>query len=120
MESIAKELNSIPRITFEKYISFLERANLIYPSWPVDMAGKKVLKARPKIYIADVTIHITILMDDSILTDSVGAGKLVETAVYMHVTAFYYQHATSVSYFRSGKKNREIDIIGGTRISRIF
>ena len=45
------------------------------------MAGKKVLKARPKIYIADAAIRNAVLMDDSIMTDPVGMGKVVETAI---------------------------------------
>jgi predicted AAA+ superfamily ATPase len=80
-------------------------------SWPVDMAGKKVLKARPKIYIADAAIKNAVLMDESIMTDPIGMGKVVETAVYKHIAAFYYQFATSVGYFRGGKKNKEIDIV---------
>ena len=38
-------------------------------------------------------------------------GKLVETSVYKHVAAFYYQQATSVGYFRGGKRGKEIDIV---------
>ena len=38
-------------------------------------------------------------------------GKMVETAVYKHIAAFYYQFATSVGYFRGGRKNKEIDIV---------
>ena len=75
------------------------------------MAGKKVLKAKPKIYIADAAIRNAVLMDDSLLTDPVEMGKIVETAIYKHVAAFYYQKATSVGYFRGGKKNKEIDIV---------
>ena len=75
------------------------------------MAGKKVLKARPKIYIADAAIRNAVLMDDALLTDPVEMGKIVETAVYKHVAAFYYQQATSVGYFRGGKKSKEIDIV---------
>lgn len=111
IEAITKELNGVSRTTVENYIQFLESANLIYRSWPVDMAGKKVLKARPKIYIADAAIRNAVLMDDAILTDPVGMGKVVETAVYKHVTSFYYQLATAVGYFRGGKKNKEIDIV---------
>ena len=111
IEAITKELNGVSRTTVENYIQYLESANLIYQSWPVDMAGKKVLKARPKIYIADAAIRNAVLMDDSIITDPVGMGKVVETAVYKHVAAFYYQYATSVGYFRGGKKNKEIDIV---------
>ena len=111
IEAITKELNGVSRTTVENYIHYLESANLIYQSWPVDMAGKKVLKARPKVYIADAAIRNAVLMDDSIMMDPVGMGKVVETAVYKHVAAFYYQFATSVGYFRGGKNNKEIDIV---------
>ena len=111
IEAITKELNGVSRTTVENYIQYLESANLIYQSWPVDMAGKKVLKARPKIYIADAAIRNAVLMDDSIMTDPVGMGKVVETAIYKHVAAFYYQFATSIGYFRGGKKNKEIDVV---------
>lgn len=111
IDAIAKELSGVSRPTVENYIQYLESANLIYQSWPVDMAGKRVLKAKPKIYIADATIRNAVLMDDSLLTDPVEMGKIVETAVYKHVAAFYYQKATSVGYFRGGKKNKEIDIV---------
>ncbi len=111
IDAIAKELNSVSRPTVENYIQYLESANLIYQSWPVDMAGKRVLKSKPKIYIADAAIRNAVLMDDSLLTDPVEMGKIVETAVYKHVAAFYYQKATSVGYFRGDKKNKEIDIV---------
>lgn len=111
IEAITKELNGVSRATVESYIQYLESANLIYQSWPVDMAGKKVLKERSKIYIADAAIRNAVLMDDSILTDPVGMGKVVETTIYKHVAAFYYQFATSVGYFRGGKKNKEIDVV---------
>lgn len=111
IEAIAKELSGVTRPTVENYIQYLESANLIYQSWPVDMAGKRVLKARPKIYIADAAIRNAVLMDDSLLTDPVEMGKIVETAVYKHIAAFYYQKATSVGYFRGGRKNKEIDIV---------
>ena len=111
IDAITKELNGVSRTTVENYIQYLESANLIYQSWPVDMAGKKILKARPKIYIADAAIRNAVLMDETIITDPVGMGKVVETAVYKHVTAFYYKFATSVGYFRGGKKNKEIDVV---------
>ena len=111
IDAITKELNGVSRTTVENYIQYLESANLIYQSWPVDMAGKKILKARPKVYIADAAIRNAVLMDETIITDPIGMGKVVETAVYKHVTAFYYKFATSVGYFRGGKKNKEIDVV---------
>ena len=111
IEAITKELNGVSRVTVENYIQYLESANLIYQSWPVDMAGKKVLKARPKIYIADAAIRNAVLMDDSVLTDPVEMGKIVETAVYKHVAASCRRYAASVGYFRGGKRGKEIDIV---------
>ncbi len=111
IEAITKELNGVSRPTVENYISYLESANLIYLSWPIDMADKKVLKARPKIYIADAAIRNAVLMDDTLMTDAVEMGKIAETAVYKHIASFYYQKATSVGYFRGGKKDKEIDIV---------
>ena len=111
IEAIAKELNGVSRPTVENYIDYLESANLIYQSWPVNMAGKKILKASPKIYIADAAIRNAVLMDDSMLSDPVEMGKVVETAVYKHVAAFYYQQATSVGYYRGGKRGKEIDVV---------
>lgn len=111
IDAIAKELSGVSRPTVENYIRYLESANLIYQSWPIDMGGKKVLKARPKIYISDAAIRNAVLMDDSVLADPVQMGKIVETAVYKHVAAFYYQQTTSVGYFRGGRKGKKIDIV---------
>lgn len=118
IEAIAKELGSVSRTTVLNYIQYLESANLIYLSRPVGMAGKQMLKARPKIYIADAAIRNAVLMDDTIMTDPVGMGKVVETAVYKHVAAFYYPVATSIGYFRGGRKDKEIDIVVEYRNSK--
>jgi predicted AAA+ superfamily ATPase len=108
---MTKELNGVSRQTVQNYIDYLESANLIYLSYPVSLEGKKILKARPKIYVADAAIRNAVLMDHDILTNPVEMGKLVETSVYKHVAAFYYQKATSVGYYRGGSRNKEIDIV---------
>jgi predicted AAA+ superfamily ATPase len=89
----------------------MESANLIYRSFPVDMSGKKVLKAKAKIYIADAAIRNAVLMDENLMTDPEQMGITVETAVYKHLAAFYYQKTTSVGYFRDSKDGKEIDIV---------
>lgn len=111
IDAVAKELNGVSRPTVQNYIDYLESANLIYQSYPVDLAGKKVLKASPKIYIADAAIRNAVLMDSDLLTNPVEMGKMVETAVYKHIAAFYYQKATRVGYYRGGRKNKGIDIV---------
>ncbi len=110
IEAITRELNGVSRPTVENYIKYLESANLIYQSWPIDMTGKKVLKASPKIYISDAAIRNSVLMDEGILSNMTEMGKVVETAVYKHVASFFYQKSTSVGYVRIGKKDKEIDI----------
>lgn len=69
--NVSKDLSGVSRPTVENYIPYLESANLIY--------------------IADAAIRNAVLMDDSLLSDPVEMGKIVETAVYKHVAAFYYQ-----------------------------
>ena len=109
--AIAKELDGVTRPTVENYIKYLESANLIYLSYPVELGGQKILKAQPKIYIADAAIRNAVLMDEDVLTNPIELGKMVETAVYKHVAAFYYQRATRVGYYRGGKKGKEIDVV---------
>ncbi len=111
IDAMTKELNGVSRQTVLNYIEYLESANLIYLSYPVDLSGKKILKAKPKIYIADAAIRNAVLMDSEIMTNPVEMGKLVETAVYKHVAAFYYQKATRIGYYRGGSKDKEIDIV---------
>ena len=53
LTTLAQELDGVSRNTIEKYISYLESANLIYISPIVDVGIKKRLNAQNKIYIAD-------------------------------------------------------------------
>jgi len=111
VDAIAKELDGVRRSTVDDYIAYMESANLIYRSFPVEMGGKKILKAKAKIYITDAAIRNAVLMDDNLLSNPEQLGITVETAVYKHIAAFYYQNTTSVGYFRGGKNKQEIDIV---------
>jgi len=111
VDAIAKELDGVSRSTVDDYIEYMESANLIYRSFPVEMSGKKVLKAKAKIYIADAAIRNAVLMDDNLMTDPEQLGITVETAVYKHIAAFYYQNTTRVGYYRGGKRGNEIDVV---------
>ena len=111
IDAIAKELNGVSRQTVENYIQYMESANLIYRSWPIQLTGKRILKARAKVYVADAAIRNAVLMDESLLSNPTELGKIVETSVYKHVAAFYYHEAASIGYFRDGGKGKEIDIV---------
>ncbi|HUW63984.1 MAG TPA: DUF4143 domain-containing protein [Spirochaetia bacterium] len=93
------------RICFARTI--LEQANLIYISNLVDMGGKKALKSRSKIYIADTALRNAILVfDEAVLSDPNEMGVIIETAVYKHVASFYYPVLPRVGYWaarRTGK-----------------
>ncbi|MFZ5626125.1 MAG: ATP-binding protein, partial [Bacillota bacterium] len=65
--TMSKELDNTPSVTVSNYIQFLEQANLIYISYPVSLDGKKILKAKPKIYIADAAIRNAVLMLENVL-----------------------------------------------------
>jgi predicted AAA+ superfamily ATPase len=110
IEAIFKELQSISRPTIEKYISYLESANLIYQSWPICIPGKPVLKVRSKIYIADAAIRNAIHMNDAILTDPDEMERIVETAVFRHVAAFYSSQATAIGYYQGCGKNKDVAV----------
>ncbi len=108
--AMARELDGVSRATVENYVRYLESANLIYLSWPVDLGGRKPLKAQPKVYIADAAIRNAVLMDDDVLTDPEELGKVVETAVYKHIASFYARKATRIGYCRGGNRDQEVDI----------
>lgn len=110
-DNIAKELNGVSRPTVENYIHYLESANLIYISNPVHLDGKKILKSKPKIYIADAAIRNAVLMNDDLLSNAAEMGKMVETTIYKHVKTFCYQKATSVGYYRASGSEKEIDVV---------
>lgn len=110
--AMSKELDNTPVTTVSNYVQFLERANLIYISNPIQLDGKKVLKVKPKIYIADAAIRNAVLMLDDVLSDPVEMGMMVETAVYKHLAAFYYRSRMNVGFYRrSGSNEKEIDIV---------
>lgn len=109
---MSQEIENTSTITIENYIQFLESANLIYKSYPVGLMGKKVMKAKPKIYIADAAIRNAVLMLENPLADSKEMGIIVETTIYKHVKTFYYKINTNVGYFRQiNGKQKEIDVV---------
>ncbi len=113
ISAMNKELEGVSRTTLERYIEFLESANLIYISSPINISGKKALKSRDKIYIADAAIKTAVLMQgDEILSDPTEMGALVETTIFKHIFSFYYQQSTRVGYYREhGESQKEIDIV---------
>jgi predicted AAA+ superfamily ATPase len=110
--TMSKELDGINKSTLTSYIQFLKEANLIYISDPVGVDGKGILKGRSKIYVADAAIRNAVLMLDDVITNPVEMGIMVETAVYKHISAFYFTTNVQVGYYRRIKENeKEVDVV---------
>lgn len=111
VNTMAKELDGVSRNTIEKYIEYLESANLIYVSPLVSVGAKQMLKSQSKIYIADSAMRNAVLLRDDITRDPEELGLIAETAVYKHIKSFYYNNSTQIGYFRDSKTGKEIDIV---------
>lgn len=100
----------LKRPTVGSFIELLESTHLIYRLLPFGY-GKQVLRARPKIYLADAAIAPSVLLKGkALLEDADALGRAVETAFFKHVFTNYYAGGMGFSYWR-GKQDREVDII---------
>jgi predicted AAA+ superfamily ATPase len=100
----------LKRPTVANFIALLEASHLIYRLMPFGY-GKQVLRARPKIYLADAAIAPSVLLKGkALMEDPVGLARAVETAFFKHVFTRYYARSIGFSYWR-GKHGEEVDII---------
>jgi len=110
-DTLSKEIG-VARPTVASYLKCLEAANLVNRLDPLDLDGKKSLKPRPKIYLADPSIREAVLLrGDDALTDSDEMGLIVETAVVKHLLSFYYRETPRFGYWREPKSGQEVDFI---------
>jgi predicted AAA+ superfamily ATPase len=100
----------LKRPTVGSFIELLESTHLIHRLLPFGY-GKQVLRARPKIYLADAAIGPSVLLKGkALLEDPEALSRAVETAFFKHVFTRYYARSIGFSYWR-GKHDREVDII---------
>jgi predicted AAA+ superfamily ATPase len=100
----------LSRPTVSSFIELLQSTHLIHRLLPFGY-GKQVLRARPKIYLADAAIAPSVLLrGKALLEDAAGLGRAVETAFFKHVFTRYYERSIGFSYWR-GQQDREVDII---------
>ena len=111
IEAMCKEFDGVSKPTIEKYIRYLADANLINISKQLNIAGKKVLKSKNKIYVADSGIRGAVVLGADIYTKEDELGYALETAVYKHVCDYYYAQNSlyEVGYVRDGN-GAEIDV----------
>ncbi len=123
VEEVCREMNGIANATVVRYLDILERAGLIYRAQQVDTSGKKILKARDKIHIADSGIREAIVSGLHAQDDPVQQGYLIESAAYRH-TADYCRCVDprwQVGYMIQSGTDKEVDIVicDGSRILQL-
>lgn len=109
--TMSQNLEGVTVPTIQDYVKYLENANLIYISEQLNSNGTKLLKGKPKIYIADSALRNAVLMKDDVLADATEMGYIVETAVYRHMYTYIQNTTGTIGYYRDGKTDKEIDII---------
>ena len=111
VDTISKTLE-IDRSTCNNYISALEKANLIYISEQLNIGGKKPLKPRKKVHIADYGIKCAVTRNTEIENDT-GIGAAIESIAYKHTRDYFDamdDELYRVGYSRNDK-GQEIDIV---------
>lgn len=98
--------------TVSNHLALLEQANLIYRLPPVEVSGKKILKARNKYYLVDAALRNAVLLrGEEILTNAEEMGVIVETTVLRHLYAYYYRDVPEIVYWRDPVSQKEVDVI---------
>lgn len=100
------------KLTLDNHLKLLEQANLVYRLPPIEVGGKKILKAKNKYYLVDAALRNAVLLrGEEILTSADEMGNIVETTVLRHLFAYYYRDTPEIGYWRDARTDREVDII---------
>lgn len=98
--------------TVSNHLVALEQANLIYRLSPWGQGGKKVLRARHKIYLIDAALRNAVLLKgEDVLNNPTEMGTIVETTVLRHLYAYYYRDVPEILYWRGKQSDKEVDVI---------
>ncbi|MBR6325013.1 MAG: DUF4143 domain-containing protein, partial [Victivallales bacterium] len=91
----------------------VESAGLIYCAEQVNSSGKKILKTRRKVHIADSGIRGAVMSELHSPDDPVQKGYLIESAAYKHTIDYCrcVDPALRVGYMLQAGRDKEIDIV---------
>lgn len=106
---LKSEERSIDVETIYNYISYLQKAYLIYPVFRFDVRGKEVLKKQEKYYLADSTLKFS-----NLGFNSTAIASILENIVFIELKARGYQ----VYIGKLGTK--EIDFIAEKNGEKIY
>src|SRR5215203_863130 len=98
--------------TIMGYLELLESSHLVFRLSPSEVGGKKVLRQQSKYYLADAALRNAVLLrGEEVLSDPDELGKVVETSVLRHLSAYHYLDVPRIVYWRDPKTNKEVDVI---------
>ena len=98
--------------TVSNHLEALEQGNLIYQLSPCGLGGKKVLKARRKVFLADAALRNAVLVrGEDVLTKPDEMGLIVETTVLRHLLTFHHWDTPTIHYWRDRSTGKEVDFI---------
>lgn len=101
----------VSRPTTARYVKALEDGDFICSLNNQNRAGKKTLKAKPKVYPADASLRNSFLeRTEEVLLQSEEMGHIVEGAVATHLSAYARAEGGQIGYWRKND-NEEIDFI---------
>ncbi|MDI6809018.1 MAG: ATP-binding protein [Candidatus Eisenbacteria bacterium] len=110
--TLAKEMKNVSAVTVENHLQRLEAAHLIYRLDPFKLEGKKSLKPRQKIYVADPSLrNAVILRGEGLFSSDAELGQQIEACVFKHLYAFYYPERPRFGYWRSPRGEKEVDFL---------
>ncbi len=112
VDTISRTLG-INRVTCDHYISALEKANLIYISEQLNLGGKKPLKPRKKVHIADYGIRCAVTRTADVETNAAEFGAAIESISYK-LTRDRFDSLDDELYrvgYSRNDKGQEIDIV---------
>lgn len=110
--TLAKEMQNVSAGTVENHLRRLEDAHLIYRLPSSRVGGKKSLKPRQKIYVADPSLrNAVILRGEGLFNENEELGALIEACVFKHLYAFYYPEQPRFGYWRSPRGEKEVDLV---------
>jgi hypothetical protein len=102
----------LTKVTINNLLTVLEQAGLIFRLPPLDLSGKKYLKARYKYYAVDASLRCAVLLRTSaIFADNRETGIVTETAAVAHLVAAYHHRAQTIGYWRDAKTQKEVDVV---------
>lgn len=111
IKTCASELGTTAA-TIAGYLELLESSHLVFRLPPSEIGGKKVLRQQSKYYLADAALRNAVLLrGEEVLSDPDELGKVVETSVLRHLSAYYYLDVPRIGYWREPRTNKEVDVI---------